>query len=265
MSPPLPRITLVTPSLNQAAFLERTIRSVIEQNYPNLEYIVMDGGSTDGSVDIIQGYSERLAFWVSEPDGGQSAAINAGWRRSTGDVLAWLNSDDYLLPGTLQWAGEYFSQHIDTWLLYGRASLVDAGGIELGTVGWPYSRRSMMFRRQCIPQPSAFLRRDALDAVGSLDPDLQYTMDLDLFLRVASVARPVFVPRRVAVMTIHPDAKTSRGRVQMARDRWVVRRRQARGFEKPLVELMAVASRVMHSSSGLTAVADALRRQLSGR
>src|SRR5687767_5199473 len=113
MSSPLPVISLVTPSLNQASFLERAIRSVIEQNYPNLEYIVMDGGSTDGSVDIIEEYSDRLAYWVSEPDGGQSAAINAGWSRSSGNVLAWLNSDDYLLPGTLQWPGQFFADHLD--------------------------------------------------------------------------------------------------------------------------------------------------------
>jgi glycosyltransferase involved in cell wall biosynthesis len=259
MSLALPRISIVTPSLNQAAFLERTIKSVLEQGYPNLEYIVMDGGSTDGSVDIIRKYADRLTYWVSQPDGGQSAAINAGWRRATGDVLAWLNSDDYYLPGTLHWAGEFFAKHVDTWLVYGRALLVDAYGTRLGTVGWPYHRRTMMFRRQCMPQPSAFLRRDALDAVGTLDPDLHYTMDLDLFLRVAGVSQPVHTRRALAVMTVHPGAKSSRGRASMARDRWRVRRRQARWHETPLVLIAQFISARLHASPRLLALADRMR------
>jgi glycosyltransferase involved in cell wall biosynthesis len=261
MSPPLPRISIVTPSLNQAAFLERTIRSVLDQAYPNLEYIVMDGGSTDGSVEIIRKYADRLTHWVSQPDGGQSAAINAGWRRATGDVLAWLNSDDYYLAGALGWAGDFFAQHPGVWAAYGTSSVVDAEQTQLAVGGKPYRRTAMILSGNCIPQPTAFIRRDALNVVGALDESLHYLMDMDLFLRIARIRPPVFVDRRIAAMTSHAEAKTVRDRRNMARERALVRFRHARPLEKPIVALLAGVSRLMHSSPALTAAADEIRRR----
>jgi len=169
MESDLPRITIVTPSFNQAQFLERTIRSVLDQEYPDLEYLVMDGGSTDGSVEIIRRFAERLTYWTSGPDGGQAAAINAGWRMAHGEVLAWLNSDDVFLPGALSAVGHAFQEHPKAVLVYGQTQLVDPDGLLLGTVGSAYRQRTLLYSHQLIPQPSSFFRRSAVEAVGLLD------------------------------------------------------------------------------------------------
>ncbi len=124
----LPRVSIVTPSFNQAAFLEETIQSVLSQDYPNLEYIIIDGGSTDGSVEIIKKYADKLAYWVSEKDTGQADAINKGLIRVTGEIVAWLNSDDIYLPGTIRAAVEALQAHPDCGLVYGDVLSVDAKG-----------------------------------------------------------------------------------------------------------------------------------------
>src|SRR4051812_37287519 len=173
----LPRFTIVTPSFNQAAYLERTIRSIVDQGYPNLEYFVMDGGSTDGSIDIIKRYDEQIDYWVSGPDGGQAAAINAGWARGSGEIVAWLNSDDYYLPGALRWVADYMVSHPDEWVVYGKVEFVDPEVNLLADLGWPYSRRGMLLSRQLVPQPGAFIRREAIEKVGMLDEHLDYVMD----------------------------------------------------------------------------------------
>jgi glycosyltransferase involved in cell wall biosynthesis len=239
-------ITLVTPSYNQAAFLERTIRSVLDQQYPRLEYIVMDGGSTDGSVEIIKRYADRLFYWQSQPDGGQTAAINAGWRKGQGEVLAWLNSDDYYLPGALRLAGEYFRDHPEGWVMYGSVQLIDAAGQPLGFKGEPFRRRTMITSRDLIPQPSSFLRRAAIERVGEMDETLCYVMDLDLFMRIAEHSTPVFVPQVLSAHTIHPDAKTVKDRWPMGDERHMVLLRYARGLERLHVRIQPVQSRVYH-------------------
>ena len=243
----MPRITVVTPSFNQAQYLERTIRSVLEQDYPALEYMVLDAGSSDGSREIIERYADRLDYWRSAPDAGQSAAINEGWRRATGEILAWLNSDDYYLPGTLRFVGEYFRDHPDEWVVYGSWEAVDDQGRRLNYAGSRFARRTMIVSRNTIPQPSSFLHREALDAVGLLDESLRYTMDLDLFLRIARLRTPRFVSRPLAAATVHPAAKTYSQRDAMARERYEVRRRYARGLEVPLVMLQPLQSRLFHA------------------
>jgi GT2 family glycosyltransferase len=229
MSGELPTMTIVTPSFNQGRFLERTIRSVLDQGYPDLQFIVMDGGSSDGSVDIIRRYAPRLAYWTSGPDGGQSAAINAGWRRATGEIIAWQNSDDVYLPGALRAAGRAFLEHPEAILVYGRTRRVDTDGRSLGTMGSQYRHRTLLYSHQVIPLTSAFFRRSAVEAVGMLDESLHYSMDLDLFLRLVRLGTPVMLPATLAEATIHPDAKTTRDRSIAAAETHRVRLRYARG------------------------------------
>jgi glycosyltransferase involved in cell wall biosynthesis len=243
----LPRITVVTPSFNQARYLERTIRSVLEQGYPNLEYMVLDAASADGSLEIIERYADRLDYWRSEPDDGQSAAINEGWKRASGEVISWLGSDDYYLPGTLHWVGEYFRDHPEEWVIYGSWEAVDEAGRRLNYAGSRFRRRTLILSRNTIPQPSAFIRREAIDTVGLLDERLHYTMDLDLFLRIAEHRTPRFVSRPLAAATMHPEAKTFSQRDAMARERYEVRLRYARGIEVPLVLLQPVQSKLFHA------------------
>jgi len=238
--------TIVTPSLNQGQFIERTIQSVIDQDYPNLEYFVLDAGSSDDTVEIIRRYEDRIDYWVSQPDGGQSAAINAGWSRGSGEIVAWLNSDDYYLPGSLGMVAAYMTAHPEVLVVYGRADYVDAAGTPLDELGWPYDRRTMIMSRNVIPQPSTFIRRDALERVGMLDESLHYVMDFEFFLRIARVRAPEFIPQRLAVMTSHPDAKTTRGRDRMAQERWKIRLRYARAPEKPVLWVGRGASRLFH-------------------
>jgi glycosyltransferase involved in cell wall biosynthesis len=261
MSSGSPRFTVVTPSLNQVRFIERSIRSVVDQGYPNLEYFVMDAGSTDGSVDVIKRYADRIDYWVSAPDGGQSAAINAGWSRGSGEIVAWLNSDDFYLPGSLATVAAYMQAHPDVMVVYGKCEIVDRDGEVLDVVGEPYRRRTMVMSRNVIPQPATFIRREALDAVGMLDESLDFVMDMELFLRVGQIRAPRFLDETFAGMTRHPDAKTSRGRIGMSRERWAIRLRYARGAEIPILWIGHAMSRLLHAlPDGVRDATDRLRR-----
>ncbi len=179
-----PSISIVTPSFNQGHVLEETIRSVLDQGYPALEYIVQDGGSTDGSVDVLQRYASRLTYWESAPDGGQSAAINLGMRRTTGEIMAYLNSDDLLLPGSLAYVAEYFQTHPEVDVVYGHRVLIDEAGQEIGRWVLPrHDDRTIAFA-DFIPQETMFWRRRAWEAVGgSIDESFRFAMDWDLILR----------------------------------------------------------------------------------
>lgn len=218
----LPRITVVTPSYNQAQYLEATIRSVLDQDYPDLEYMVIDGGSTDGSPDIIRKYADRLAYWVSERDRGQTHAINKGMARATGEVRAYLNSDDVYLPGSLQFVGEYFRDHPDVDLVNGVCQWMDEQGRPLhphqGRIGslaevldvW----RVWWAGRQFI-QPEVFWRRGVAEKVGPFDERLYMVMDFDYWVRLfAAGARVAAVDRPLAGFRVTPTQKTNdKGRV----------------------------------------------------
>jgi glycosyltransferase involved in cell wall biosynthesis len=213
-----PRITIVTPSYNQGKFIEETLRSVLLQGYPNLEYIIMDGGSTDGTVGIIKKYSSFFDYWVSEKDKGQGDAVYRGFERATGEVLGWLNSDDILLPGTLHKVGEYFLRRPDVELVHGGCVQIDGETrVILDRRGLPEchlgARQSYarMLLRGCygISQPACFWRRVPFFEMGGYDRDLSNIFDLDMLLRF--VKRRPFgrIPEFLACFRVHPDAKCS--------------------------------------------------------
>lgn len=187
----LPRISVVTPSYNQADYLEATIRSVLDQDYPNLEYIVVDGGSDDGSIDIIKKYAHKLAWWVSEPDQGQSHAINKGFERANGQILAYLNSDDLYLPGTLMAVANAVATDPKADLFYGTCRVIDETGQTTGTHTGNISEYSEILdlwrtwwgKRQFV-QPEVFWTRRVMQQVGEFREDLNYVMDYEFWLRV---------------------------------------------------------------------------------
>ncbi|MCZ2145175.1 MAG: glycosyltransferase [Anaerolineales bacterium] len=204
-----PRVTIVTPSFNQAAYLPETMRSVLEQDYPNLEYIVMDGGSEDGSAAIIRGFSERLAYWQSQPDQGQTDAINQGFARASGEILAWLNSDDLLFPGAVRAAVRQLQAHPEAGMVYGDALLINAAGKKIGNFPAAQTDYKKLRRGYVhIPQQAAFFRADLWRQVGPLDPTFYFAMDYDLWVRLAAKAPLVYVPELWAAFRLHGDAKS---------------------------------------------------------
>ncbi len=207
----LPTVTIVTPSYNQAEFLEAAILSVLNQDYPKIEYLIIDGGSTDGSVEIMRKYQDRLEYWVSEPDRGQSHAINKGFERANGEILGWLNSDDLYCPGAVRAAVDFLKSHPDVALMYGRADLIDSEGGILHPIPWEDFDVPGCIARQRypIPQPAAFFRRDAMQRVGLLDEQLYYWMDWDYWIRIGLAGLKVAkIPRTLARCRLHRGSKT---------------------------------------------------------
>ncbi len=221
---------MITPSYNQASFLEKTIRSVLLQGYPNLEYIIIDGGSTDGSVEIIRKYESWLAYWVSMPDKGQCEAINKGIRRTTGDVIAWLNSDDTYRPGAIFKAVKAL-QDGDAGLVCSRCRMTTPDGTLLGMYDpdLPITSRNliMLWERSypSPPQPTVFFRRAVLDRVGLLDESLHYALDYEYWLRALQHFDFHFVDDIWADYLIHPASKTGRGWRPFAEETYAVGKR----------------------------------------
>jgi glycosyltransferase involved in cell wall biosynthesis len=210
----LPRISIVTPSFNQGPFLERTIRSVLDENYPDLEYIIIDGGSTDESVDIIRRYERHLAHWVSEPDAGQSNAINKGLRHATGTILAWVNSDDCYLPGVFQTIAETARTHPDAGVYVGASEVVDTAGVLIRHQKPPaaISLETMYqwMRGADFMQPSCFFRDTAWRSVAPLDETIHIAFDVDLWMRMAKAGQAfVTIDRALSQALVHPEAKTT--------------------------------------------------------
>jgi glycosyltransferase involved in cell wall biosynthesis len=202
-------VSIITPSFNQARYLEATILSVLDQDYPDLEYIIVDGGSTDGSQEIIQKYSHQLAWWVSEPDQGQTDAINKGFAHARGDVLAWLNSDDTYHPGAVTAAVEIMQARPEIGLLYGDADFIDEDGNLIGA--FPAAQTDYRRLRRGyvhIPQQAAFFRADIWKRVGPLDASFFFAMDYDLWVRIAAIAPLLYVHQSWANFRLHSQGKT---------------------------------------------------------
>jgi glycosyltransferase involved in cell wall biosynthesis len=216
-----PRITVVTPSYNQGEFLEQTIRSVLLQAYPNLEYIIIDGGSSDNSVEIIEKYAPYLTYWVSEPDRGQSHAINKGFERSTGHIMCWLNSDDYYLPKTLMTVAESLANGSGNYAIVGHCVQVFGDGRPSVTHEGKFEnlqRLLQFWKGYHMHQPAIFWRREVFDKIGFLDENQHYIMDFDYWVRVARHFEFKNVDRELACFTYHEKAKTGDGFVKYAQE-----------------------------------------------
>ena len=206
----LPRITVVTPSFNQGQFLEQTILSVLGQCYDNLEYIVMDGGSTDGSLEIIRKYANNFAFWVSEKDGGQAAALNKGFAKATGDILCWLNSDDFLLPGVLlRLEAEFREEEVD--LLYGACLSFSEKGRKCVINRPPAYDYEELCLQDYIVQPSSFWRKSLWERTGPLDSKMHYAFDWEWFLRASKSGNFRCSNTLFSAYRFHADHKSSNG------------------------------------------------------
>ncbi len=254
----LPRISVITPSFNHAAFLAAAMDSVLSQNYPNLEYIVMDGGSKDGSADIILARADRLAYWQSERDGGQANALNLGLARATGDVIGWVNSDDLYLPGALKKVGRYFTEHPDVMLVYGDCLWINEHDrvIEHVKPG-PFDPAKLSYRCYMM-QMSVFFRRDMLERIGSFDIKFPYALDYDLWLRagVSLQKNIAYLPETLACYRGHEQSQSVRDVLPALFDAIDVRRKlvaqrpQPRWlepisgdiFRMPLVQLLNAAT-----------------------
>jgi len=212
-----PLVTVVTPSYNMREFLEHTIQSVLSQDYPNIDYIVMDGGSSDGTVELLEKYSGRLRYW-SGPDRGAAAAINEGFRRSSGEICGWLSADDTYLPGAVSKAVERLVVSNDIDVVYGDGDWVDRAGRFIGkypTLDYNADR----FGKECfICQPATFFRRAAFDRAGGLDPALRSAFDYDLWVRLSRQARFERVPVTLATSRMHDTNKSLQHRSQMFKE-----------------------------------------------
>ena len=206
-----PLVSIITPSYNQADYLEKTIQSVLSQTYPKWEYIIIDGGSTDGSKGIIQKYESKLHAWVSEPDMGQSDAINKGFRLASGDIFAWLNSDDCYYPNAVMEAVNYLTSNPEVGMVYGDTDLID----ETGKVIGQFDARQTNYQRLMrgygnIPQPAAFWRAETWYRFGPLDTSLFFAMDYDLWVKFSKGTQIRYYPELWASFRVHGQGKTNK-------------------------------------------------------
>jgi glycosyltransferase involved in cell wall biosynthesis len=213
-----PLVSIITPSYNQAAFLEQTMRSVLDQDYPHIEYLVADGGSDDGSVEIIKRYADKLTWWVSEKDHGQAEAINKGFSRAKGKYIAWVNSDDFYQPGAIRAAVAELEAHPDVGMVFGDVQVVDQDGKILNSLHYGDWGLKELMTFHIIGQPSVFMRRDVLEKAGYLDMSYHFMLDHQLWLRMGLKAGIRYVPQLWAGAHYHEDCKNLAQAAEFGKD-----------------------------------------------
>lgn len=213
--PEYPKITIITPSLNQGQFIEATIQSVLSQGYPNLEYIIVDGGSTDNTLDILRSYSGRLQ-WFSEKDNGQTSAINKGLRLASGQIMAYLNADDLYLPGTLEKVAKKFMEKPDAMWVTGKCRIIDVKDQEIRKLITAYKNfylrvniPSLLLITDYISQPATFWRAEVFKTVGPFHEDFHYAMDYEYWLKLSTGHPLVIIPEYLAAFRIHSHSKNT--------------------------------------------------------
>ncbi|HQV94448.1 MAG TPA: glycosyltransferase family 2 protein, partial [Anaerolineales bacterium] len=221
----MPLISIITPSFNQARYLEQTIQSVLGQDYPRIEYIVVDGASTDGSVEIIEKYGRRggvsppkITWWISEKDSGQADAINKGLVRATGDIVAWLNSDDYYLPSAVSAAMKLFEENPEVVLVYGNMLAVDEYGNPFNMLNYKQLTLQDLLCFQIIGQPAVFFRRSVLEKTGMLDSTFHFLLDHHLWIRIAQHGKILHVNQTWAAARYHAEAKNRAKAAEFGRE-----------------------------------------------
>lgn len=252
-----PKISIVTPSYNQSRFLEQTIRSVLDQGYPNLEYIIIDGGSTDGSVEIIKRYERHLSYWNSSPDNGQADALNKGFALASGEVIGWINSDDLYCPTTLWQAGEWFNAHPEHDLFYGGLLLIN-GQDRIVDALWagPPHLAYTYFVSLDIHQQALFWRRSLMNKVGLLDTDMRFSMDFDFILRLLLNGNAGRTKNYLGMFRLHQEAKTARLLEICVQENRVIKTRYESRFT-PLVGHSGLNRKLLRIKRWLTLLADA--------
>jgi glycosyltransferase involved in cell wall biosynthesis len=213
-----PLVSIVTPSFNQARYLEATIQSVLSQGYAPIEYILIDGASTDGSVDIIRKHKDRFTYWVSEKDNGQAEAINKGLVRAKGEIVAWLNSDDYYLPNTISEVVKAFEENPDILMVYGDVLAVDEQGQTINVLKYRRLSFEDLLCFQIVGQPSVFFRRAALEKAGPLDASLHFLLDHHLWIRIAQQGKILHVPQTWSAARYHAEAKNRAKAAEFGRE-----------------------------------------------
>ena len=240
-------VSIITPSYNQAKYLEQTITSVLDQTYPSIEYIVVDGKSKDGSVDIIKKYADKLAYWVSEKDKGQADAINKGFSRATGEIIAWLNSDDYYLPETVQAAVKIFEENPDVVLVYGNMLAVDENSVTFNTMKYRQLTLKDLLCFNIIGQPAVFMRRSALQQTNGLDATFHFLLDHLLWIQIAKQGKILHVNQTWAAARYHSEAKNVSKAAEFGREAFRILETIAQ--DKDLAKALLSVDRRAHASA----------------
>jgi len=247
----LPGIAVVTPSFDAVRYISSTIQSVLDQEYPRLDYLVMDGGSLDGTSRVLESFGSRIRF-VSRKDQGQADAIRTGFEQTHGEILTWLNADDTFAPGALNKVAAFFAAHPDVALVYGNANYIDAAGRVIAPCVHiePFNPRRLYHYSDFIVQPAAFFRRSAYEAVGGLDPTLHYGMDYDLWIKLARQFKVAYLPEHLANYRWLTDNKTALGGFRRIDELAMILQRH--GFTEPAyVRLERVNLLLQESRSSL--------------
>lgn len=217
-----PRVSIVTPSYNQAAFIEQTLCSVLDQGYPNLEYLVVDGASQDGSVEIIRKYADRLAWWVSEPDHGQAEAINKGFAHASGEIVGWVNSDDLYLPGCVASAVSALQEDSGLVMVFGDMAAMDSDGVVINLLRSKNWGLDDLMCFEILNQPAVFMRREALETAGFLETRFHYMLDHHLWLRLVQLGEICHIPEIWAAARFHAGAKNVAQTYGFSRDAFTI-------------------------------------------